>query len=241
VNGYHTNSRTHCDSPESTKFRLDNTRLWVVQIWRFPGSGRSFPVPPGDGRVIAMDAIDHLAASGQPAYADLSRAHFEQYMSDADTDNPGAANMERVLISSTGIFGRGFNSGSNTTYALLLPTDSSQWSGDWMRFEFTPVPGAALDSTHFTGLPAESVLDVFSYAGDPVHQATFGLPMPCDPWIGSAFDGGVAAYHSYSNPDVIRRKSLGFDANGRETLQRTRNSARDLEYGPKLQRSLNRR
>jgi len=243
VNGYHTPSRTYCDSPESTRFRLDNTRFWALVIWRFPGSagGRTLAVQPGAGWVVAMDALNHTAASGQAEYPDLSRAQFEQYMSDADTDNPGAINMERAWVPGTGIFGRGYPNSSNRSFALALPVDSSAWTRDWSRWEFTPVPGQALDSSLYTGLPAEAVLDVFSYAGDPVRAASFGLPTPCDPWIGPALDGGVAAWHSYNTPQAMRRKSLGFDANGRETLQRTRNSSRDLEYGPQLQRSLNRR
>ena len=219
---------------ESIRFRTDGRWFWATQIWGFPGSGREHPLQPGDGKVIAMDAINHRAASGQNQYQDLSNAHFEQYMSDADTDNPNAANMARVLVNSTGIFGRGFGNSDNRSLALLQSVPATAWTTDVMR-------GTRGSSPRFTmtGLPANAVLDVFSFAGEPTFRATFGFPAPCIPWTAAEFDRGVAEVHLYERAEALRRRSLGIGVNGREILQDTRNSARDIEYGPPLRRSLN--
>jgi hypothetical protein len=216
------------------QLRLDASRVWTRQVLAFPGSGREFPVPPGEARVIAFDAINHAAASGLSDYDDLSHAQFEQVLTDADTDNPIAANMQRIIGSSTGSLGRGYTNSSTHSFILLQASDSSQWTT-------ATIPNLLSNSAGlvYTGIPAVGVLDVFSYSGDPVFRATFGLSKDCTPWIAPAFDRGVANIYLSARPEAIRRKSLGVNAAGREILQRTKNSNRDLEYGPRLKRSLN--
>ena len=72
--------------------RLDSTAVYSSIIMAFPGSGREYPIQPGEARVLAMDAIDHRAAAPEKQQVDLSHAQFEQYFSDSDTDNPESAN-----------------------------------------------------------------------------------------------------------------------------------------------------
>jgi len=232
----HTDNIAPCT--ESAKFRVFGGPFWARIIWRFPGSGREHPVRPGEGQVIAMDAINHRAASGQAQYQDLSGAHFEQFMSDADTDNPNAADMERVLVNGTGAFGRGFPNSLQLSIALLRQTATSTWTSDVMQGTNINSSGTRPAFT-MTGLPATAVLDVFSYATDPVFSATFGLSRSCAPWTSAELDRGVAEFHRSSRPEALRRRSLGIGANGREILQDTRNSTRDIEYAAPLLRSLN--
>ena len=223
----------------NAQWRLDANHWWTTLILGFPGSGRDYPVPPGEGRVVAMDAINHTVATGSSSFPDLSRAQFEQYMSDADTDNPTATNMLRIL-GSTGILGRGYRNASGMSLALLRPVDASRWITSEYQAEYNPVPGAPPARQTFTGLPATELIDVMSMAGDPVFLNAFGLENSCSPWIAPQLDLGVANIHRYSIPQAIRRKSLGLNAQGKEVLQRTRNSNRDFEYGPLLRRTLNR-
>ena len=44
------------------KTRLDSTAIYSALIMAFPGSGREFPIQPGEAKMLAMDAIDHRAA-----------------------------------------------------------------------------------------------------------------------------------------------------------------------------------
>ena len=76
--------------------RLDSTSLWLSLIQAFPGSGREFPIAPGQAKVIAMDAMNHIAASPTTNQVDLSNAAFEQHGDDADIDNPFVPNMVTV-------------------------------------------------------------------------------------------------------------------------------------------------
>ena len=222
----------------NAQWRLDANHWWTRAILGFPGSGRDFPVPPGEGRVIAVDAINHSTATGLATYPDLSRATFEQVMSDADTDNPASANMIRVLAG-TGALGRGYINSSNHSYALLRPVDPSRWITSEYQAEYNPVPGAPPARLTLTGLPTNEIIDVMSFAGDPVFTKAFGLASSCTPWLAPQLDLGTADIHRYSIPQAIRRKSLGLNAQGKEVLQRTRNSNRDFEYGPLLRRTLN--
>jgi hypothetical protein len=232
--GYHqgefSNNGQTCEV--KAPLRLDPTHFWALQVWTFPGSGRDFPVGPGQARVLAMDALDHRAASGQPYYSDLSRADFEQYMSDADTDNPVAANMIPTRIGGTGVFGRGYPFSNNVSMAIALPTD------------FVAAPrrsyAGQINDTMQVGIPAARVLDVFSYGTPPAHLEAFPhLSRPCAEWISPVFDRGHYNNHMTEYRVAIRRRSLGSTPDGREILQRTRNSQRDIEQAPaSLLRSL---
>jgi hypothetical protein len=232
VNGYHTGVEGTTTCAERAALRQDPAHFWALEVWTFPGTGREYPVLPGRARVFAMDAIDHRTASGQPYYSDLSRADFEMYMSDADTDNPGAANMLPSVVYGTGIFGRGATFNNNVSMALALPTDldASPRAG---------YPGLSPDIS-YRGIPTDRILDVFSYGTPPAQLAAFPhLPRPCAEWINPIFDRAHYDNHSVQNRIAIRRRSLGSTPDGREILQRTRNSQRDIEDAPaSLLRSL---
>ena len=72
-----------------------------------------------------MDAINHVSAAPVFRQVDLSRADFEEFWSNADTDNPFAANAVRVYGSSAGVVGRGAGfmifGGSGSWCSLHLP------------------------------------------------------------------------------------------------------------------------
>ncbi len=232
VGGWHLDNPSPRDCATYAPIREAADRFAVVMVWGFPAGadGRSFPVPPGEARVMAMDAINHPIASGQPQYPNLLGAQFEQFFSDADTDNPAAANMVKRLGPTVGALGRGVTNNNNRSIALVLPTPDAEW----LTVE------TAGGTARFSALPASRVIDVFSYATEPTFREQFAFARPCPLWIAPVFDRGVAEIHLFTRADGIRRRSLGTGTNGREVLQRTRNSARDLEYATPLKRSLNR-
>jgi hypothetical protein len=183
-----------------------------------------------------MDALDHRTASGQPYYSDLSRADFEQYMSDADTDNPAAANIIAApRVTGTGIFGRGYTFNGNRSLAIALPTPTPQLGNTTYLFN-----GNEVFTIVVLGIPRDRVLDVFSYGTTPAHLEAFPhLSRPCAEWISPVFDRGHYNNHMTEYRVAIRRRSLSTTPDGREILQRTRNSQRDIEQAPaSLLRSL---
>lgn len=86
----HTDMIAPCSDPTYRPYRHDPARLWLETGVQYPGSGREFPIPPGEARVYAMDAANHRIASTLGTQEDLSRAHFEHVGTDADVDNPVA-------------------------------------------------------------------------------------------------------------------------------------------------------
>lgn len=229
----HTDIWGTCES--LAPFRADSTRLWASQLWAFPGAGRDHPVPPGEARVVALDAIDHRAASPETNQVDLSGAHFEQIGSDADIDNPNAANLRR-LSSGTGALGRGYPIGSQVSWGLAQPSAAAN------LIERTLQRTNGTGSGQVFGVPADAVLDVMSIDHSPATQARLdavgAVVRACTPWLAERFERAVAAVSEQVERLAIARKSLGRRADGSVWLQRTRASARDVERVPPLRRSL---
>jgi hypothetical protein len=76
-------------------YRDDPDYVHSKSIWIFPGTGRDYPIQPGEFVVCAEDAIDHRINA--PNSVDLSRSAFEFYKDDApDVDNPSIPNMIRI-------------------------------------------------------------------------------------------------------------------------------------------------
>ena len=218
--------------------RLDSTAIYSALILAFPGSGRDYPIQPGEAKVLAMDAIDHRAAAPTMQQVDLSRAHFEQYFSDSDTDNPEAANMVRVYTAgSTGAFGRGFpvNSGRRI-YALMLPAARAAMT--LTQFPNTAGASGVGQLYDVYRIPSEYLVDVLGLEYAPTIFGYENTTPACAPW--SAYERAPAPLVDDNFRKAIARRSLGRTSDGREILQRTRTSARDFEYVDPLRRSLDR-
>lgn len=221
-----------CDAlPKS--LRLDSAAVYSGVITAFPGSGRDYPIQPGEAKVVAMDAINHAAAAPEFLQLDLSRAEFEHFWTESDTDNPYAANMIRVYGTTPGVFGRGFPFFVHSQQAVLLAPEA--------RSHITEVTvpnwSAAGWGTYTSArVPSEYIIDLVAMESEIPPAEDSGY---CTPWTSPRYD---RAPGTLSNPLVrkaIRRRSLGFSASGHEILQRTRNSARDFTRAEPLLRSLN--
>jgi len=212
--------------------RLDTTAVWASAIYRFPGSGRQFPLQPGAAVVFAMDAINHGTAA--PGLPDLSRASFEEFGLDGDVDNPFSVNMERLTRGSP-IAVHGFPLAAMRMYGIALP----------IARDTTALVRAEAPSTGdgMFRIPRAAILDVVGLALTPEVYVSLGAYRSgwreCVPFGSSVFDRAPARLFDSTRNFAIRRKSLGRTASGIELLQRTRTGARDFELAPPLRRSLN--
>ncbi len=217
----------------SEPYRLDPERLWIRQVYTFPGGGRDYPIQPGTGQVMALSALDHRTISGEAAFQDLSRAEFEIVGTEADPDNPSSANMIYGFGASAGPIGIGsFPMGFNAI-GLALP----QSMADMVRDSIM-----AGSMQRFIGIRIEYVLDVFTIDHTP-ERAAFLKSINfydelCKPWLQPRLERSPAPLYYEREPPGIRRKDAGYSAAGNLILQRTRTSERDLEHGPLLKRSL---
>jgi Protein of unknown function (DUF4876) len=128
------------------QYRDDSDYVHSTSIWKFPGSGKEFPIQPGKFIVCAEDAIDHRINA--PNSVDLSHADFEFYKDDApDVDNPNVPNMVKIYQSAGNDWLIGGESG-----ALIIsncPGDSIiPWGEQFL-------------------IPIKSVLDGVEYMKDP--------------------------------------------------------------------------
>ena len=229
----HTDGWGACE--RNVPVRLEDGRVWANVIHAFPGRGRDDPIAPGSAQVVAMDAMDHRAASPTTQQVDLSRAHFEQIGSEADIDNPFVPDMVRVQAGA-GALGRGYPLNSPRTIGLARPSAITQLTDTL----FTQAAGTG--TATLWGIPASALLDVVSLTYTPVVRARLAnsglVGRDCDPWIAPGMDRAAALLLDSSQPMAMARKSLGRSASGGELLQRTRTSARDFVYARPLRRSL---
>lgn len=94
----------------------------IDAIYTFPGTGKDYPIEPGQEVTIAINAIDHTEIN--PLSFDLSKADFEIYDESSnprftDTQNPNVPDMVNWYDYSASYFSmhnRGFK-----TYALARP------------------------------------------------------------------------------------------------------------------------
>jgi hypothetical protein len=214
--------------------RMDADRLWLRLLQAFPGTGRDFPIAPGKAKVVAMDAINHTAASPTTNQVDLSRADFEQHGDDADIDNPFVPDMVNIRAG-TGALGRGYPISLNQAYALVLPLTSSQVDSGFLQL---------IGEGQWVAYPVNKtrILDVMSIGTDPVkdplNSSYQGGYRKCTPFLAPTFERDLATFGDYYVRKTMRRKSLGFSSTGIELLQRTGTSSRDLELAEPLRRSL---
>lgn len=80
-------------------YRDDPEYVHSKSIWYFPGTGKDYPIYPGQFVLCAEDAIDHRINATYSV--DLSNADFEFYKDDApDVDNPAIPNMIKFFQAS---------------------------------------------------------------------------------------------------------------------------------------------
>lgn len=224
---FRTSVTATCD--ELRHLRLDETGVWSGLLDRFPGTGRDYPIRPGEAKVMSVDAIDHRVIAQQ--LPDLSTAEFELIGDPSDPNNPFAADMER-LAGARG--SHGGQLGSDHVIGIALPS-----AGDTTQLEkYTYLAGRRFK------IPREAVIDLASITFTPERFALLKSVLPslerCVPFIANVFELGPALLGDDTNPIAIARKTLGRTSSGAEILQRTRNSSRDLEYAQPLRRSLRR-
>ena len=158
---------------------IKNQAMTIDAIYVIPGTGKDYPVKPGQELLLALNAQNHKDLNSTSI--DLSKADFEFYNEStnpkiSDTDNPDVPNLENWYNYSLTIFmlhNRGFK-----TYALARPqVDMDTFLKDYYyEFSYTRTSnGNTYNVTqHGYKLPNSWVVDAVnlsvedSYAWDPV-------------------------------------------------------------------------
>jgi hypothetical protein len=149
------------DAPEydrpcslTQQWQADSLGVWSGFVWRLPGTGRQYPLAPGEAAVLAADAVDHSVVD--PRWPDLSGARFE-FLGASDVDNPAAGNITVVGTPyATDFFGHGpwFTGGS---FYIADSVDVSTLPHVQPPNYRVPIPRIPrekiLDFVYFRGLP----------------------------------------------------------------------------------------
>ncbi|MCK4641635.1 MAG: DUF4876 domain-containing protein, partial [Candidatus Marinimicrobia bacterium] len=74
----------------------DEDCIYTIHAYMFPGSGKDYPLDPGEFVIVAQDAMDHTVVV--PSSVDLHDADFEYFVSNppGDQNNPDVTDMIQI-------------------------------------------------------------------------------------------------------------------------------------------------
>lgn len=197
------------------QWRIDPLGIWSAFFYRFPGTGQTYPLLPGEAVVVATDAIDHRQYLS--TLRDLSGADFE-FVGPSDVDNPGVPNMINIGLREWAATTVGHGLYFNGIDRIVFVSDSLDPTT--LLHDNLPV-----NNPDHVRIPGSKLLDVFTSIMIPAIEAT--LTTPCPEHVNALFDRGYAELLESEATDAIRRSMLS-QLGGKALLQRTRTSARDF-------------
>lgn len=183
-------------------YRDDPSYLHCAHLYKFPGSGKDYPIYPGELIIVAQDAINHLEFNENSL--DLTLADFEYYNPlSSDINNPEVPDMIQIYHK----YGHDFlYSVMNDAIVLFeLQPQDTVWQFD--SFEYIMVPG-------------ERAVDGVEYREELTEYEYKHLPDMIDAGI----TGGVPMYKRKS----IARK-IEKEINGQLVLKDNNNSSIDFK------------
>lgn len=202
--------------------RTDPAGVYVRQVLQFPGNGASYPIAPGEVKVVAVSAIDHTGV--HPGLYDLSGAAFE-IRGVASADNPAVPDMLDVGLQPfvTPLGGRSLTPLMKSRRVYVL--------ADAIDPQSMPVLMRDGLGDGFVRVPADLIIDAVSTGTIwPDRDLEF---TQCAPTVHPTFDryeGGFTLFGAPKPRASYQRRILRQDGN--TVLQDTDTSAADLVEAP---------
>lgn len=207
------------------KYRTGDASNAIVLA--FPGSGKDYPLQPGEFVVVADQALNHKLAYGDDEEKkenfvnspDLSGANFEKYYGNGDADNEKVPNMEIVvrLNKYKKMWAFGVTGGAYMLVKLPEGTTWQQYIADEANFEVQP---NSTSTGQVLMIPSKYVLDAVDiYEHGLAAEDHYPFFLPQDD------ASGVEANDMYAGK-CIRRKVSKIE-NGRVYYKDTNNSRDD--------------
>lgn len=221
------------DGPMNSYLKQDS--IVISQLYQIPGDGHTYKVNPGESLVIAHSAVNNkLDKDGnvdpsKPNSIDLTGANFEIYVShesSTTTDNPEVPNL-KVLLSAYQAFW--WPQGGSCPIMLVRLSDA-QIKTMSENLVTLNRPGSNIPQPHML-LPVSSVIDGVE-TGDIDGFTQKSLPLRID----KSSILVTSNFGSYGEGNFISRKVIT-DANGKQTVQDTNDSANDFEVKQHGQKS----
>ncbi|MCX2494962.1 DUF4876 domain-containing protein [Pedobacter sp. PF22-3] len=222
-----------------TGIDANNGYIYTRSLLMIPGSGKQYPVKPGESIVLAQTAINHKApftgSDGKTVTVrdpsltiDLSGADFEAYYAPflpkplaSDIDNPSVPNIDVLSYSGTDLI---FDNPGRMGYVIF----KNKGTIDIKKLPQYPYPTIApptSSSDKYYQIPIDLIID-----GVEVQPSSAASRVPKK--LGATLDAlyTYAPNGAYSSQSVIRKtESI---VNGRRILKDTNNSAEDFDFLP---------
>lgn len=200
-------------------------------IIMLPGSGKEYPIKPGESIIIAEDAINHKEYN--PNSIDLRNANFEIYDEEMDdVDNPSVKNTISIFSSMT-MHNRGF-----TSYAIArLPEGMTvnQYISEYnysYEYDFVYDGQTFPMSNDAYRVPNDWIIDAVNLSAKIGFQWIVTAPSLDIGWTYCSSNESDSARYGKS----VRRKILSVSINGSQILVDTNNST--IDFIPQAKPSL---
>lgn len=217
--------------------------VYAKTLLMVPGTGKQYPVQPGESIVLAQTALNHkspftgndgkvFSVAKPELTVDLSGANFEAYYGDliggkvfaSDINNPQVPNME--VLSYTGNDMLLDNPGRDSY--VIFKVDGTQKVAQWPQYNEPTKAAPKPTAKKYYQIPLKYVIDGVEIQPN---VADSRFPKKLSPSIDAGFT--IVPNGSYSSQSVIR-KTLK-TTNGRRILKDTNNSTEDFDFLDKAQ------
>ncbi|WP_052266231.1 DUF4876 domain-containing protein [Pedobacter kyungheensis] len=222
-----------------TTIDANNNYIYTRALVMIPGTGKQYPVKPGESIVLAQTALNHKApftgSDGKtitvrdPSLTvDLSGADFEAYYAPflakplaSDIDNPSVPNVDVLSYNGTDLI---FDNPGRMGYVIF----KNKGTVDIRKLPQYPYPTLAppaASTDKYYQIPIDFIID-----GVEVQPSSAASRVPKK--LGATLDAlyTYAPNGAYSSQSVIRKTEA--IVNGRRILKDTNNSAEDFDYLP---------
>lgn len=191
----------------------------VKMVWQVPGSGTDYPIPPGDGFVVARDALNHHSdPNGNPnSPVDLANAEFEFWSDFRAIDiDYAATNMVEKWWSYKGNDVVMHVKGGSAIAIARMDGDVDAYIQNNLVTKGTPTSR----STYFCRMAISSVIDAV--------EVTF--PGVFYDRMDDSLDAGNTFLEAGSKSGLSVRRKIKRLINGYPVYQDTNNSTYDFEH-----------
>jgi hypothetical protein len=200
--------------------KLPNASDYVFMgtyVWQIPGSGKDYPIAPGESFIIAASAIDHSQVSES---LDLSTAEFEticdKYKEKGGQPDANAINMTLVCTIKESGLANQLGKFTDGAWAIFYPSVPLLKDGEY------------LESNHANnyGLPIlkSDILDAIDL---------LKTENPDDKRLETELDAGWIKCETTGGNQSVVRKIASTRDDGRIVLQDTNNTSEDFEVNDK--------
>ena len=202
------------------QWRNDPGGIWAKSFNAFPGTGSTYPLPPGRAVTVATDAIDH--SQYFPSLPDLSGADFE-FPGSSDADNPAVPNMVEVGLAEyfrlPPVGGHGLFFGHRLEIVV--------WVADTLTVSALQTGDLPVNSPRYVRIPRAKILDVITSGQTPSLEAAALYPL-CPQLVNAVLDRQYASLFSWTAVMGMQRQLFATPPDGPKVLLRTKASANDF-------------